>query len=190
MSRQDLLNREFSSNYNRENKCKITRCINKRHSEYSFLSLGHQKQDNCGELCIFGRLCINVNNGRGYGHVKLDSCKERCLFYHCINTNTPHIRIDSCKDVCKAKVKIIYTDMPLDLKVYDNKCLICQDDADLVFQCGHTGCRSCINIYRDNGNENCFLCKQPIQNIYNYLKPNSNDQIFDAEIYFDRVRVI
>jgi hypothetical protein len=61
------------------------------------------------------------------------------------------------------KLGITKVDNISDIKIYNEKCLICQDNYDTIIKCGHTMCIKCfITWYRKNKLK-CVYCKESFE---------------------------
>ena len=50
--------------------------------------------------------------------------------------------------------------IPTDMKIYNEKCLVCHNDWNFIMECGHTLCIECfINWYQKNPLK-CVCCKK------------------------------
>lgn len=69
----------------------------------------------------------------------------------------------------KKKYKDIYHN---NIKIIENIeiCPVCKDlKSNRITDCGHQGCEICLKTWIDNNNDNCYICRKKIYEIFKII---------------------
>lgn len=160
-------------------RCTLNMCINGK--------LWHAPNDNCKEGCQI-YTCINGN--AWHNHLRIDSCGHMCRSNNCIILER-HVTSDNCKTRClipscplagnihAIHPPLVYSNRlykinEVDFKVYPSNCIICMDETNMVFSCGHQICKTCFRGYLKN---RCPLCSKFLDTI-SFNKLDFYDKVF------------